>query len=85
MAKQKFMRFVGNAWLFGKDVAAYEVDGGVRLVPETLSGKSIGASKTVTAPEFESLMDLWTKGGALARGDARITQAALAYVGVEVG
>lgn len=81
MSEAKFIRFVGQCWLDGRDVAAYKVDGGVRLTPETTGGKIIGASKTVSEDEFESLLGLWTEGGRLFRGDARITSAALDYLG----
>jgi hypothetical protein len=84
MAKPVFIRFVGNAFLNGKDVVAYKVDGGIRLAPETLSGKSVGPSKTVSEEEFDNLLSLWTRSGALARGDVRITQAALDYVGIHI-
>lgn len=82
-SKAKFVRFVGNAWLNGKDVAAYKVAEGIRLTPETTGGKIIGASETVSEAAFESLMERWTDSGALHRGDARITQAALSYLGID--
>ena len=81
--KAKFLRFVGNVWLYGKDVATYKVENGVRLGIETVGGKSVGPSRTVSEAEFEQLLDVWTQGGVLARGDARIAQAAIAFVNFE--
>lgn len=84
MAKAKFIKFVGGAWLYGKDVAAYETADGIKLTPESTGGKVIGASVTVNPEEFESLQDQWTEGGALYPHDARITAAALRYVGIDI-
>ena len=84
--KLPFINFAGGAWLYGKDVAVCG-DSEVReLRAESCGGKIIPGSKQVviSVAEYEALRDEWTKGGELARGDARITQAALSYLGVNV-
>ena len=84
MAKIKFIRFVGNVWINGKDVAAYKKeDGDIELRAETTGSKVI-AKKTVTEEQFDQLLDLWTGGGRLYRGDARIATAALRYLGLTI-
>lgn len=75
--KDQYMRHVGNCWLAGKDVIAYKVSDKIMLVAETSGGKRMSAPKFVSESEFDGLMDEWTKDGALHRGDARITEAAL--------
>lgn len=82
MAKAQFIKFVGGAFLHGKDVVAYKLSGGdVRLVVETCGAKTIGRSAVVSAEKFDELQEVWTDGGKLQRGDARVTAAALKFLG----
>ena len=76
------MKFVGNCWLRGKDVAQYMLpDGRVRLVAETAGGKALN-TRDMGVEQFDALMTEWTESGLLHRGDARITAAALGHLGI---
>lgn len=81
-----FIHFAGGAWLHGKDVAVHG-DAEIReLRAETSSCKKVRGSREVviTVEEYKALRDKWTCGGSIGYRDARLTRAALAYLGVNV-
>lgn len=82
--KASFIEFVGDVWLRGKAVAAYqEGHGQIRLQAETCGGKRISLPKHVTAAEFSALKEGWRAG--VFHQDARIAERALRFMGVVDG
>lgn len=80
------IHFAGGTWLNGKDVAVYGDDEIRELRAETWSSKKVRGSKEVviTVAEYNALREQWTCGGSIGYRDARLTRAALAYLGVNV-
>jgi len=83
MAKGKFLEYIGGAWLNGKSVAVYAVDGGYQLRAETTGGKIIARVKNLTGAEYESAREGFFDGG-LRRGDVVVCERALRYLGVTI-
>lgn len=90
----EFIKFIGNAALFGQQVAAYRDGEMIVLKAETVGGARIkksykddqGKKQIRTVPEarmtksaFESLEESW-QSGSTGRSDARMVERAIAYL-----
>lgn len=78
-----FRHFAGDAYLNGKNVAVYNERHNPeirQLRLETTGGKCLN-TKTISKDEYAALRDEWTDG--VSENDARVTQRALNYMGLD--
>ena len=84
-ATADFRHYASDAHLMGLNVGVYGTGDERRLVAENVAANSksryISAWKTVTADEYAELRCEW-EAGCLSGQDARITERALAFMGV---
>lgn len=83
MSKPTFIEYIGNTWINGKSVAAYNKDGGIQLRAETTGNKIISKPIDISVVEFEALKAEWREGS-VNHQDGAVTARALRHVGIDV-
>lgn len=81
MAKKTFVKFVGGAWLDGKDVALYESAGQYVAAVETVGQKTLLTVSIGGEADLEKFLEEVSERGSVHYQDARRTRNALRLVG----
>ena len=80
---KKFVKFVGGAWLDGKDVALYESAGQYIATVETTGQKTLITARIGGEADLEKFMHEVSEGGTVPYQDARRTRNAMRLIGFQ--